>query len=266
MSNDNWGEHARFGIFIVGAESVPEAEWWAMAPPGVSVHAARVTARTPWAMWTDDRNAVTLSDDLARGAAQFASMGLSAVVLAHSSSSIIGGPGWDHAVTRELAARVGSDTAVTTNGTDCVQALKQLGVRNPFLVIPPWFGDTALRAADRYLGHHGLNIAGSLRHVPEARWADVAPQDLYANRMHMAQRTDLLLEQIRDACPGSADGVLIAGTGFRCVGIIDAIESALGRPVVTANQASLWRCLGLTGFDTPIVGYGRLLEDAASPD
>ena len=54
-SNDNWGWRARIGLFIVGNEAVPEAEWWAMAPPGVSVHAARVTARAPWARWRDDR-------------------------------------------------------------------------------------------------------------------------------------------------------------------------------------------------------------------
>ncbi len=65
---DNWGEAARFGMFIVDAEAVPEAEWWAMAPPGVSVHAARVTASTPWAQWNADRSAVVPSDDLARGA------------------------------------------------------------------------------------------------------------------------------------------------------------------------------------------------------
>ena len=26
---DNWGDRARFGLFIVGNEAVPEAEWWA---------------------------------------------------------------------------------------------------------------------------------------------------------------------------------------------------------------------------------------------
>ena len=95
---DNWGEVARFGMFIVGAEAVPEAEWWAMAPPGVSVHAARVTASTPWVQWNADRSAVVPSDDLARGAKQFASMRLAAVVTGHTSSSVLGGPGWDAAL------------------------------------------------------------------------------------------------------------------------------------------------------------------------
>ena len=48
---DNWGWKARIGMFIVSSEAVPEAEWWAMMPPGVSVHAARIKAPTPWAKW-----------------------------------------------------------------------------------------------------------------------------------------------------------------------------------------------------------------------
>ena len=44
---DNWGWKARIGMFIVGSEAVPEAEWWAMMPPHTSVHAARVSAPPP---------------------------------------------------------------------------------------------------------------------------------------------------------------------------------------------------------------------------
>jgi len=80
ISNDNWGARARIGMFIVGSEAVPEAEWQAMAPQGVSVHAARVTAPTPWAAWRADHRSVDLADDLARGCRQFAAMKLSAIV------------------------------------------------------------------------------------------------------------------------------------------------------------------------------------------
>src|SRR3546814_20297528 len=52
---DNWGWQARIGMFIVSREAVPEAEWWAMSPPAVSVHAARVAARAPWARRRDDQ-------------------------------------------------------------------------------------------------------------------------------------------------------------------------------------------------------------------
>ena len=78
---DNWGWQARIGLFIVGTEVVPEAEWWAMVPPNVSLHAARVTARAPWARWHDDRSLVELEDDSLRGCRQFVPMCLSAVVV-----------------------------------------------------------------------------------------------------------------------------------------------------------------------------------------
>jgi maleate cis-trans isomerase len=69
-----------------------------------------------------------------------------------------------------------------------------------------------------------------------------------------------LYQQVRAACPREADGVLIAGTGFRCVGILDALERDLQRPVVSANQASLWHCLRLAGVRTPVGGYGNLFS------
>lgn len=259
MSNDNWGSAARFGMFIVGSEVVPEAEWWAMRPPGISIHAARVTAAAPWAGWQADRDTVVLADDVARGAAQFASMALSAVVLAHSSSSIAGGPGWDDAVIAHLSTCLHPSTAVTTNGLDCARALRQCGVQRPFLVFPPWFTQDAMRAGAGYFLAQGFAESDTYRQVPEARWSGVQPQDLYRNLMHVQQNTDTLFDQIVAKCPKSADGVLIVGTGLRCVGIIDAIEAELGRPVVTANQASMWRCLSLAALDTPLTGYGQLL-------
>jgi maleate isomerase len=66
--------------------------------------------------------------------------------------------------------------------------------------------------------------------------------------------------QIRAACPVYADGVLIAGTGFRCVAILDALEQNLKRPVISANQVSLWHCLRMSGVHAPIAGYGSLLR------
>lgn len=257
--NDNWGWRARIGMFIVGSEAVPEAEWWAMAPAGVSVHAARVTAKAPWAPWSADRSAVDLADDLLRGCRQFGAMRLSAVVLGHTSSSVVGGKGWDEAVVEALKAALGTDTIVTTNGLDTLAALRASGINHPLLVLPPWFPDGTLEAALRYYRDHGIVPAGHLRADPGRKWRDLPPGDLYGHGMGFAQEIEPLHAQIRTACPTGADGVLICGTGFRCVGIIEALEQDLGLPVVTANQASLWRCLRLAGVRAPVTGYGRLL-------
>jgi len=270
MQDDNWGWRARIGMFIVGNEAVPEAEWWAMAPRGVSVHAARVTAKAPWAAWCENRVDVDLADDLLRGCRQFAAMRLSAVVLGHSSSSIVGGKGWDAATVSSLSAALGIDAlgskalgtnvVVSTNGLDTLAALRASGVKRPFLVLPPWFPDDTVRAADLYYTEHGVAPAACLRVDPGRKWRDLAPVDLVGHGLGFEQEVEPLQAQIRAACPADADGVLIAGTGFRCVAILETLEQDLKRPVISANQASLWHCLRLSGVRAPVDGYGALLR------
>ena len=247
-------------MFIVGSEAVPEAEWWAMMPPGASVHAARVTAATPWARWRDGRAGVELADDLARGCRQFAAMRLTAVVVGHSSSSLAGGKGWDEAVVAALSAALGTDATVTTNGLDSMAALRASGVRRPFLVLPAWFNEDTAAAGVRYYRDHGFEPAGHLRYDPGPGWRDLPPGELYRHGMGFAQEVEPLYAQIRAACPDAADGVLIAGTGFRCVAILDALERDLKRPVISANQASLWHCLRLSGVHARVDGYGSLFR------
>jgi maleate isomerase len=259
LNNDNWGARARIGMFIVGSEAVPEAEWQAMTPAGVSVHAARVTAPTPWAAWREGRSGVDLSDDLARGCQQFAAMRLAAVVVGHTSSSVVGGQGWDEATVAAMRMILGDDVAVTTNGADTAAGLRAVGAQRPFVVAPAWFGDAAVASAVRYYSDLGFDLAGHMRYDPGPDWRQYPPEQLYARGKAVAQEIEPLYRQIVEACQDSADAVLIGGTGFRCVAIIEALEAALDRPVVTANQASLWRCLRFAGVRDRIDHYGRLL-------
>lgn len=264
MAADNWGDVARIGLLIVAREVVPEAEWWAMRPPGVSIHAARVTATSPWAPWRADRSGVDLAPDMERGCDAFRDIRPNAVVLAHSSSSFVGGPGWDDAAIAAMAARLAPGTVATTNGLDMRLALARLGVRRPFLVMPAWMTDGLIESAVAYFAAFGFTVASAWRYQPPAPWRDIAPQDLYGRGMAIDQETDLLFEQVCRQCPDEADGVLLAGTGFRCAGIIEALEARLGRPVIAANQASLWRALEVAGWTGAIEGYGRLLRGGAA--
>ena len=112
----------------------------------------------------------------------------------------------------------------------------------------------------RYYADHGFAAAGHLRYDPGRKWRDLAPGELVGHGLGLEQEVEPLYAQIRLACPAAADGVLIAGTGFRCVAILDALEQDLRRPVVSANQASLWHCLRSAGVRTAVSGYGSLLR------
>lgn len=266
-SPDNWGHAARIGLFIVAGEAVPEAEWWAMCPPGVSVHAARVMAPAPWAIWREgrageelERAKVTLSPDVLRGCSAFLALKPAVAVLAHSSSSFVGGPGWDEATIAALSAELSPGTLATTNGLDMRLALSALGAARPFLVMPAWMSDRLVEAAQGYFAAHGFAVQAAWRHEPAARWRWIAPQDLYSHGMAIDQETGTLFEQVCDNCPPEADSIVLAGTGLRCVAIIEALEARLQRPVITANQASLWRALKAAGAPKGRDGYGALLR------
>ena len=96
--------------------------------------------------------------------------------------------------------------------------------------------------------------------IPAASGATCRRATWSATAWASSRRSSRSYAQIKAACPAGADGVLIAGTGFRCVGILEALEQDLKRPVISANQASLWHCLRSAGVQTKVAGYGNLLR------
>jgi maleate isomerase len=57
-----------------------------------------------------------------------------------------------------------------------------------------------------------------------------------------------------------ADALFISCTAIRAVDVVDRIEQALGKPVVTANQAMFWQALRTTGCNAKVQEYGELLR------
>lgn len=59
--------------------------------------------------------------------------------------------------------------------------------------------------------------------------------------------------------PG-AEGLFVSCTDFRAVEVLDRIEREIGKPVVTANQATFWQAARCSGYTKPIAGFGKLLS------
>jgi maleate cis-trans isomerase len=64
----------------------------------------------------------------------------------------------------------------------------------------------------------------------------------------------------RQADTPEADAVFLSGTGLPTVGVLEMLEQDLKKPVISSNQASLWRALRLAGVRQPITGFGSLLR------
>jgi maleate isomerase len=57
-----------------------------------------------------------------------------------------------------------------------------------------------------------------------------------------------------------AEGVFIAGNGFRAIEVIAALEEDLGRPVLTGNQVGFWYALRLAGMGAEVDNYGQVFK------
>ena len=76
-----------------------------------------------------------------------------------------------------------------------------------------------------------------------------------------APAPEAILEFALGAWDPASDGMIIACLNFRSHPIIDRLEAAIGKPVVSSTQATLWHMLRLAGVTDPIAGYGRLLRE-----
>lgn len=251
---DGIGSRARIGVLTPHLDPVPESEFQALAPQGVSIHAARV----PLGMVGPDGKIIPRVDpEIAKGfsegpavdkaAALLSAVSPSAVVYAFTSSSYILGSDGDARLRERLEKEI-SGTPVVIQTTALVTALRTLQSERIALIHPPWFspeldalGTDYFEKAGFFVAYHG---AAQLR----SDYGDIGPEQIF--------------DWATRRMPENADALVIGGGGFRAVGAISALEDALGRPVLSANQASFWCALRASGVDDEIGNYGEIFRKA----
>ena len=251
---DGWGWRARIGVLTPHADIGPESEFQAMAPEGVSIHAARV----PLALSPSGLNANSFAIERARAFAEppqvdeaAESLGaapLSAIAYCFTSSSYVRGADDDLALKARLERRANGIPIVIT-AMAAVQALRAVGAQRVALIDPPWFAAEVTAKGAGYFSGHGFEIVYA------------APAGLPSGQRLV--HPGLVYEWAREHVPASADAVFFGGNGFRTAGVIRALEEDLRRPVLTANQVALWHALRLAGIHAPITNYGALFSHEA---
>ena len=68
-----------------------------------------------------------------------------------------------------------------------------------------------------------------------------------------------IMEAARDIDCGELQAILIPDTAIAMFHAASRLEDSLGKPVISANQATLWDVLRLAGSDLKPRGFGRLL-------
>ena len=183
---------------------------------------------------------------IGRAAQRLAQRGAQAVAYGCTSGSYVLGLDGDAAIVADMRDAAG--VPATTTSAAATAALRELGVRRVAVLSP-----------------HVDELNERLRAYLEASGFAVV------NLVGLNQRGDIESIEPADTCDlvtsnvdaPAAEAIFISCTGLRTAAIVDDLEAALSKPVVTANQATLWRLAHLAGAPTTTPSRGRLL--AASP-
>lgn len=250
---DGWDVRVRLGVLTPHADVGPESELRAMAPADVGLHTARVPfgamggggAMAPTIPLAPVR-AFSEAPYVDEAAELLAAAPVAVIAYAFTSSAYVIGPrGEGHMLDRLRKRTHGLPVVATCAAT--VEALRALGAGRLALVDPPWFDETLTDLGRGYYEDAGFEVPYAAPCGLPSGQALIGPRDLH--------------DWVAAHVPDTAEAVVIGGNGFRAVGAIAALETTLGRPVLTANQVLLWAALRTTG--TPaiaITSYGRLFS------
>jgi maleate cis-trans isomerase len=236
---------ARIGVLVPAGNPTVEPEFYRMAPMGVTVHFARLDSGagapgTPEAM---EQRTLGYLEALPGAVRAFADLPLAVMVLAHTGVSYLNGADREAALVARLTELAA--TRATTAAGAVAAGLRHLGVKRLALATP--YPESISAAGRAFWEASGFAVVGYHR-LPDV-----------SNIYEETEERSYALGRAADVA--AADAVLISGTGLPTVGIIERLEHDLGKPVVTSQQASLWRALRLAGIADPVAGFGRLLRE-----
>jgi maleate isomerase len=232
---------ARIGLIIPSVNRMTEPQFNRFAPAGLGVHVARgrVAGGPP-------RTVAELTDEIAHAAGTLADAKPDLIVFHCTHTSMKEGADGEARIIDLIEKTTGIEAVSTSSLVN--EALRALKVKK-VLVLSPYRTNADIIA---YLAAAGFTVVKdvALACATPAAYEAITPQRWY----------ELAIENDSP----DIDGVFLSCTNTTQIEAVDAIERALGKPVINSNQAVLWGCLSRLktafGDDWSIPGLGRLLD------
>ncbi len=229
----------RVGLIILATDHTSEPDYARMvASERVGVYVARLAYANP----TTPENLAAMQPALGEAAGLILpGEPLDTICYSCTSASVVIG---DEAVEKAIAAGK-PGVPVVTPAKAAATGLKALDATR-ISVLTPYTVETSQPMAD-YFEAKGFDIARftCLGFEDDREMARISP--------------DALVELAREAMAPDAQALFVSCTALRAASVAARIEDAIGRPVVTSNQATAWQCLRLSGDGTPRPQFGRLM-------
>ena len=230
----------RIGVVALATDLTIERDLRLMLPPRVEIFTNRVHNANPLTL----ANLRAMRGDIARAAAGLLpGVGVDAVIYGCTSGAAAIG----HQSLVQEIQKAHPQAPVTTPLAALSAACAALQVKRLSFFTPYTAAiNRALAVQQTAVGLEVVNIDG-LGFDDDTEVAGIAAADI----CRLAVR----------ACRPQAQALFISCTALRASAVIAEIEYAIGRPVITSNQALAWHAVRLLGGGAPVAGFGRLLAD-----
>ncbi|MFZ5869655.1 MAG: maleate cis-trans isomerase family protein [Actinomycetota bacterium] len=215
------------------------------APPDVSMLFTR-TPYHPLPVTVEMAERVASDIDVRDGIRNLSSVAPDAYVYACTSGSFVHGLAGERAL-REAMHEAGAQVAVTAAGS-LLEALRHLGVSRIAVATP--YDAAVTERMHAFLGEAGVEVVASAHlGLTERIW-------------RVPYRTTA--EVVASVDDDRAEAVVVSCTNLATYDLVAPMERRLGKPVVSANQATVWEVLRALGRQA--VGEGqRLVEATMTP-
>jgi maleate isomerase len=236
------GAVPRLGLILLATDLTTERDVArAILPEEAGVHATRIAYANP----TTPENLRAMAPRLAAAAGLLVpGAPLAAICFACTSASVVIG---EDAVAAAIGLGRPATPVVTPIGA-AELALGTLGARR-IAVLTPYLPETT---------------APVVAHL-EARGFEVVRAQclgLEDDRDMARIEADAIVAAAREADAPEAQALFISCTALPAMALVARIEAALDKPVVTSNQACIWRMRHLAGLGAPVAGFGALFAHA----
>lgn len=242
------GPIAQRGIGVIAPFDLAlERELWRFVPMEVSLHLAR-TPYEPVPVSTEMAKLVSNSQHLAAATRDVLHVEPEVVAYLCSSGSFINGLDYERSL-REAICDAGAPAAVTTSGA-LVEVLRQLDLKRVSVLTP-----------------YDAELTGKLHDfLAEAGTETVASDHLGLGGGIWKVSYRTIAERLIAADHSDAQGIFVSCTNLPTYDLIEPLETALGKPVLTANQLTMWACL--SRMNLPVIGPGSWMREvtAAEPE
>ena len=230
----------RIGLLVPSSNSTQEPEFIQMLPASVSLHVTRLSLSR-----IDPESTVNIVAELEKESRKLGDADVDIVVLAATAPSTRLGKGYDAQLIKRMEEASGKPA--TTAATAMLDAFAAYGVRRVALAAA--WSETTNKWVASFLESHGIEG------VSQVAMGVVSNNEV--GRLH----PDTAFENGRKADRKEADAVLLACGNWWTASIVEKLEQAVGKPVLTTNNMTLWHALKKIGVDEGVRGYGRLLRE-----